>query len=65
MTEVRKQEIINDLTAIHNGFSPTDNEPELDMFGLISRYNATGKNVELIGGSWVAENCPEPLKNLP
>jgi hypothetical protein len=65
MTEQRKQEIIAVLQGIYNTFTPTDDEPELTMFGLISRYNATGQNIELIGGDWVIENCPEPLKSLP
>lgn len=65
MSEQRKQEIISALQAIHDNFQPTEDEPELSMFGLISRYNATGQNVELIGGDWVVENCPEPLKSLP
>lgn len=65
MTEQRKQEIIAALQSIVDAFVPTEDEPLLMMFGLISRYNATGQNVELIGGSWVVENCPEPLKNLP
>lgn len=65
MTEQRKQEIISALQAIHDNFSPTEEEPELTMFGLISRYNSTGENVELIGGDWVIKNCPEPLKSLP
>lgn len=65
MTEQRKQEIITALMGIYDAFVPTDDEPELMMFGLISRYNANGQNVELIGGDWVVENCPEPLKSLP
>lgn len=65
MTEQRKQEIITALMGIYDAFVPTDEEPILTMFGLISRYNATGQNTELIGGSWVIENCPEPLKSLP
>jgi len=65
MTEQRKQQIINDLMSIYNAFEPTEDEFVLSMFVLISRYNATGHNVELIGGDWVIENCPEPLKSLP
>jgi|GEM_PF-2197306 len=65
MTEQRKQEIIAALQAIYAAFTPTDDEPELTMFGLISRYNATGQNTELIGGDWVIANCPDPLKSLP
>lgn len=64
MTEQRKQEIIHVLQTIYEQFQPTE-EQELTMFGLISRYNATGQNEELIGGDWVIENCPSPLKDLP
>lgn len=59
MTEQRKQEIINKLQSIINNFQPTENEPELTMFGLISRYNQQYDNPELIGGDWVTENAPE------
>lgn len=65
MTEQRKQEIIAALQTIYDNFVPTDDEPELTMFGLISRYNQTGQNAELIGGDWVIQNAPEPLKSLP
>lgn len=65
MTEQRKQEIISALQGIYDNFEPTVEEPELTMFGLISRYNATEQNAELIGGDWVIENCPDPLKSLP
>lgn len=65
MTEKRKQEITTSLQAIYDSFEPTSEEAELTMFGLISRYNETGDNAELIGGDWVVENCPEPLKSLP
>ena len=65
MTEQRKQEIIDALQGIYDSFEPVELEPELTMFGLISRYNQTGQNAELIGGQWVIENCPEPLKSLP
>lgn len=64
MTEERKQEIITALQGIYTGFEPTDEEPKLTMFGLISRYNAFNSNTELIGGEWVIENCPEPLCSL-
>ena len=64
MNEERKQEIITSLQGIANSFMFTDDEPELTMFGLVSRYNATGQNIELIGGDWVIDNCPEPLCNL-
>lgn len=56
MTDERKQEIITALQSIHDEFTPTENEPKLTMFVLISRYNATGKNAELIGGNWAKEN---------
>lgn len=65
MTEQRKQEIITVLMGIYESFESTDLEPDLTLFGLISRYNATGQNEELIGGDWVIENCPEPLKSIP
>lgn len=65
MAEQRKQEMITALMNIYETFQQTEEEPELTMFGLISRYNATGQNVELIGGDWVVSNCPEPLKSLP
>ena len=64
MTEERKQQIITALQVIYTGFEPAEEEPELSMFGLVSRYNATGQNAELIGGDWVIENCPEPLCSL-
>jgi len=64
MTEERKQEIIVILHDIYNSFVPIEDESELTMFGLISRYNAIGQNFELIGGDWVIENCPEPLCSL-
>ena len=56
MTNGRKNEITQILQSIVNNFVATDDEPELTMFGLISRYNATGKNAELIGGDWAKEN---------
>ena len=65
MTEERKQQIIIVLQGIYGGFEPTEDESEMSMFRLISRYNATGQNAELIGGDWVIENCPEPLCSLP
>lgn len=64
MTEERKRQIISVLQAIYDGFEPTEEEPELSMFGLISRYNRQHDNPELIGGDWVVENCPEPLCSL-
>lgn len=56
MTKDREQQIAAALQAIVNAFEPTDEEPELTMFGLISRYNALGDNPELIGGDWAAEH---------
>ncbi len=56
MTEGRKQEILTILQSIIDDFTPTSDEPYLTMFGLISRYNETGENAELIGGDWVTEN---------
>jgi len=44
------------LKQIITEFEPTEEEPELTMFGLISRYNAQYDNKELIGGDWVLEN---------
>lgn len=64
MTEKRKQEIINRLLNIASAFKPTDEELNLTMFSLISRYNEQYDNPELIGGKWVRENVPE-LKDLP
>lgn len=64
MTEERKQQIISILQNIYTSFEPTEEEPELTMFGLISRYNATGGNSELIGGDWVVTNCPAYLSKL-
>ena len=70
MTDQRKQEVIAQLQDIQTNFVPVNDaespnfEPELTMFGLISRYNTTGLNTELIGGQWVIENCPEPLCSL-
>ena len=64
MTNERKQEIITALQGIYTGFTPTVEEPEMTMFGIVSRYNTTGQNTELIGGDWVVENCPEPLCSL-
>jgi hypothetical protein len=56
MTNERKAEIIKMMQNIADGFKPTRDEPKLTMFSLISRYNATGENVELIGGDWAKEN---------
>lgn len=56
MTEIQKQQIIKALQDIKGGFVSSENESELTMFGLISRYNATGQNSELIGGVWAKEN---------
>lgn len=65
MTPERKAQIITRLEAILEGFQPTEEEPEPTMFWLISQYNEQYDNPELIGGDWVAENCPEPLAMLP
>lgn len=67
MNDSRKDEIIQDLMSILNDFKPNEEEQltEPTMFWLISKYNQTGKNAELIGGDWVVNNCPEPLKSLP
>ena len=51
MTEIKAR-----LKQIVVEFEPTEEEPELTMFGLISRYNAQYDNPELIGGDWVLEN---------
>lgn len=64
MTDERKQEIISILQNIYAAFASTAEELELTMFGLISRYNQAYVNIELIGGDWVIENCPEPLNLL-
>lgn len=56
MTPEREAEIIAALQAIVDAFEPTDEEPELTMFSLVSRYNATGANAELIGGDWALEH---------
>ena len=64
MTDARLSEIIQRLVAIASAFVPSPEEPELTMFGLISRYNAQYDNPELIGGDWVKENVPE-LADLP
>jgi hypothetical protein len=64
MTEERKQQIIIILQGIYNGFKPTEQEPELTMFKLISLYNQSNQNPEPIGGQWVIDNCPEPLSLL-
>lgn len=65
MTEQRKQEIITKLTDIYNSFAQTEENSEPTMFWLISQFNEIDPNPELIGGNWVVENCPEPLKSLP
>lgn len=59
-----EMEIAQRLKDIAGDFEPSAEEPELTMFGLISRYNKKYKNAELIGGEWVRENIPE-LANLP
>ena len=56
MTIEQKMTIEQRLRKIIVDFQPTEEEPELTMFGLISRYNAEYDNPELIGGDWVVEN---------
>jgi hypothetical protein len=56
MTDERKQETINNLQTIVDGFIQTDEEPVLTMFGLISHYNQQYDNIELIGGEFAREN---------
>ena len=55
MTEQRIQEIKNALQGIIDGFEPTEDERFLTMHGLISRYNKTGQNIEMVGGDWAVE----------
>lgn len=64
LNETRKQEIIGNLQSIYDNFQPSEDEPDLTMFSLISKYNSQYENTELIGGMWVRENCPEPMKSL-
>lgn len=65
MTEKRKKEVIKNLMDVYNNYeSPNPYEPEMSLFDLISGYNRNYDNKELIGGDWVIENCPEPLKSL-
>ena len=54
MTAEREQQIVTALRTIVEAFEPTEEAPEMTMWDLISRYNATGQNVELIGGAWAA-----------
>ena len=56
MNEERKSEVVTHLKSIISEFVATKEEPNLTMFGLISRYNAQYDNIELIGGDWVLEN---------
>lgn len=56
MTDVREQEIVTTLQNIVDTFIPTKDEPVLTYFGLISRYNQTGQNTELIGGDWAKDH---------
>lgn len=53
MTDTREQEIVEELQTIVDTFIPTQGEEVLTIFSLISRYNSTGHNEELIGGDWV------------
>ena len=69
MTIERKQEIISNLMTVYNEWEPPEYlspyESDIHMFDLVSGYNKRFGNPELIGGDWVRENCPEPLKSLP
>ena len=65
MTEERKQEIINILFDVYNNYEIPEDQDHMSMFDLISGYNRNYNNKELIGGAWVRENCPEPLRSLP
>lgn len=66
MSKERKQEIIDNLMEIYENFEPVPDmlfyEPE--MFWLIMEYNNKYDNEEIIGGRWVIENAPSPLKDL-
>lgn len=62
MTDERKQEIISNLKKIVEDFEPTDDNPVLTKFTLISRYNSQYDNDELIGGQWVEENTDIKLQ---
>ena len=64
MTENRKEEIITHLKQVYNLFELPDEQEEISMFDLISGYNKKYNNTELIGGDWVIDNCPSPLKDL-
>ena len=74
MTEERKRKIIGDLMEVYNNFDAEETKddpmfhPGIDepvMYWLIVTYTETGRNTERVGGSWVVENCPEPLRSLP
>lgn len=68
MTSERRREIIDVLMRIYKEWSPpkgVDYETDIHMFDLISAYTNNYDNKELIGGIWVRDNCPEPLKSLP
>lgn len=66
MTEERKQEIIDDLMEVYQNWEPApEQEPRMPLYDLVSGYNKEYDNKELIGGDWVLENCPSPLKDLP
>lgn len=56
MTAERERQTVSALRAIVDAFEPTGDVPELTMWDLISRYNATRQNAELIGGDWAAEH---------
>lgn len=67
MTPERAQQVVNALRGIVDAFVPAEPEPHLTMFGLISRYNQTGQNVELIGGNWAEAHgfVGEPVVYCP
>ena len=56
MDTKRKNEIIENLKEIEKNYNE---ESDLTMFTLISRYNSNYNNKELIGGKFVRNNIPE------
>lgn len=56
MTREREAEIVAVLQSILASFQPTPDQPEPDMFWLISNYNRNYPNPELIGGQWAREH---------
>lgn len=67
MTQEREQQVATALQSIVDSFVSTEQEPQLTMFGLISRYNQTGQNAELIGGDWAEAHgfIGEPVAYCP